>query len=434
MAIAAGRALCKQSLEAQQALVHPVPVPRVLGLVVELEFTHQILEHPQVVEGVNFACNALCHGTNMRASDRVVRQQRRIGLRFVQVLDDGHRLRKALAVVFEQRDQPVRRHCREGTALVVAPGDLHRLVVVRQPLEVQRDAHAKRSRRTKVVVQLHYVESIAARRAACTPRRTLEGVPAPRQVLWHTDCTVRAVAAKKEPLVMAVEYIFTPPPVVSVPVVGNTARFPVHRIYCVGRNYEEHAKEMGFTGREPPFFFLKPADAALVVDEDMTGAMAYPPLTGNLHHEIELVVAIGTGGKNIRAADALGHVFGYAVGLDMTRRDLQNDMKKQGRPWSIGKGFDQSAPIGPIVPAAQAGDVANAEISLQVGGTDRQRSTVSKLIWNIAETIEHLSAAWELQPGDLIYTGTPEGVAAVVSGDVMVGRVAGLPTLTVQVI
>ena len=233
---------------------------------------------------------------------------------------------------------------------------------------------------------------------------------------------------------MAVEYVFTPPPVVSIPVAGTTARFAVHRIYCVGRNYEEHAKEMGFTGREPPFFFLKPADAALVVDEDMTGAMAYPPLTGNLHHEIELVVAIGTGGKNIRAADALGHVFGYAVGLDMTRRDLQNDMKKQGRPWSIGKGFDQSAPIGPIVPAAQAGDVANAEISLQVGGTDRQRSTVSKLIWNIAETIEHLSAAWELQPGDLIYTGTPEGVAAVVSGDVMVGRVAGLPTLTVQII
>ena len=233
---------------------------------------------------------------------------------------------------------------------------------------------------------------------------------------------------------MAVEYVFTPPPVVSIPVAGTTARFAVHRIYCVGRNYEEHAKEMGFTGREPPFFFLKPADAALVVDEGATGAMAYPPLTGNLHHEIELVVAIGTGGKNIRAADALGHVFGYAVGLDMTRRDLQNDMKKQGRPWSIGKGFDQSAPIGPIVPAAQAGDVANAEISLQVGGTDRQRSTVSKLIWNIAETIEHLSAAGELQPGDLIYTGTPEGVAAVLPGDVVEGGVAGLTPIALKVV
>lgn len=233
---------------------------------------------------------------------------------------------------------------------------------------------------------------------------------------------------------MSVEYVFTPPPVVSIPVVGSAARFAVHRIYCVGRNYEEHAKEMGFTGREAPFFFLKPADAALVVDQGTTGTMAYPSLTSNLHHEIELVVAIGTGGKNIRAADALEHIFGYAVGLDMTRRDLQNEMKKQGRPWSIGKGFDQSAPIGPIVPAAQAGDVATAEISLQVGGKDRQRSTVSKLIWNIAETIEHLSAAWELQPGDLIFTGTPEGVAAVVSGDTMVGQVAGLPTLTVNVV
>jgi len=232
---------------------------------------------------------------------------------------------------------------------------------------------------------------------------------------------------------MSVEYVFTPPPIVSVPVVGTAARFAVHRIYCVGRNYEDHAKEMGFTGHEPPFFFLKPADAALVVDEGTTGTMAYPSLTSNLHHEIELVVAIGTGGKNIRAADAFKHIFGYAVGLDMTRRDLQNEMKKQGRPWSIGKGFDQSAPIGPIVPAAQAGDVANAKISLQVSGKDRQRSTVSKLIWNIAETIEHLSAAWELQPGDLIYTGTPEGVAAVVSGDTMVGQVAGLPTLTVKV-
>ena len=233
---------------------------------------------------------------------------------------------------------------------------------------------------------------------------------------------------------MPAEYVFTPPPVVSIPVLGQTARFPVHRIYCVGRNYEDHAKEMGFTGREPPFFFMKPADAALVVDAGNTGEMNYPSLTHNLHHEIELVVAIGTGGKNIRAADAFKHVFGYAVGLDMTRRDLQNEMKKQGRAWSIGKGFDQSAPIGPIVPVAQAGDVANATISLQVGDTLRQNSSVSKLIWNIAETIEILSAAWELQPGDLIFTGTPEGVAAVVAGDTMVGNVTGLPTLSVKVV
>ncbi|HSX94029.1 MAG TPA: fumarylacetoacetate hydrolase family protein [Hydrogenophaga sp.] len=229
------------------------------------------------------------------------------------------------------------------------------------------------------------------------------------------------------------EYVITPPPTVSVPVVGRAERFPVHRIYCVGRNYEEHAKEMGFTGREPPFFFLKPADAIVVADAGQTASVAYPSLTKNLHHEIELVAAIGTGGKHIKAADALKHVFGYAVGLDMTRRDLQNDMKKQGRPWCIGKAYDQSAPIGPITPADQAGDVANAAIWLQVNGADRQRSNVSKLIWNLAETIEHLSAAWELQPGDLIYTGTPEGVNAVVSGDTLSGGVDGLVPITVKI-
>jgi fumarylpyruvate hydrolase len=164
-----------------------------------------------------------------------------------------------------------------------------------------------------------------------------------------------------------------------------------------------------------------------------TGTMAYPTLTKNLHHEIELVVAIGTGGKNIKAADAKKHIYGYGVGLDMTRRDLQGEMKKQGRPWCIGKAFEQSAPVGPITPAAQAGDVTNAEIYLQVNGQDRQRSNVSKLIWNIGETIEHLSAAWELQPGDLIFTGTPEGVAAVVAGDTLVGGVGGLSSLTVKI-
>ncbi len=229
-------------------------------------------------------------------------------------------------------------------------------------------------------------------------------------------------------------YAFEPTPVVSVPVVGKAERFPVHRIYCVGRNYEEHAKEMGFTGREPPFFFMKPADAVLVVNASETGDMPYPSLTKNLHHEIELVVAIGKGGKNIKASDALSHVYGYAVGLDMTRRDLQNDMKKQGRPWCIGKGFDHSAPIGPITPSTQAGDIANAEIYVQVNGEDRQRSNTSQLIWNIAETIEHLSAAWELQPGDLIYTGTPEGVGAVLAGDTLVGAVAGLGELKVKLV
>ena len=228
-------------------------------------------------------------------------------------------------------------------------------------------------------------------------------------------------------------FVFPPSATVTVPVIGRTETFPVHRIYCVGRNYEEHAKEMGFTGREPPFFFMKPADAVVVVPAGGSASIDYPSLTSNLHHEIELVVAIGKGGRNIAAADALQHVFGYAVGLDMTRRDLQNDMKKQGRPWCIGKAFDQSAPIGPITPASQAGDIAQAEIYVQVNGQDRQRSNVSKLIWNISETIEHLSAAWLLQPGDLIYSGTPEGVAAVVRGDTLVGGVSGLEPIRVSV-
>ena len=228
-------------------------------------------------------------------------------------------------------------------------------------------------------------------------------------------------------------FVFEPMPVISLPVAGQSERFPVHRVYCVGRNYEEHAKEMGFTGREPPFFFLKPTDSLVVVDAGQTGRMPYPSMTKNRHHEIELVVAIGKGGRNIKAADAVKHIYGYAVGLDMTRRDLQNEMKKQGRPWCIGKAFDQSAPIGPITPAAQAGDVNQAEIRLQVNGSDRQRSNVDKLIWNVAETIEHLSAAWELQAGDLIFTGTPEGVAAVVTGDRLGGQVAGLGSLPIDI-
>ena len=228
-------------------------------------------------------------------------------------------------------------------------------------------------------------------------------------------------------------YVFPPPAPTSVPVIGSADRFAVHRIYCVGRNYAEHAKEMGFTGREPPFFFMKPADAVFVVNEGDIATLPYPSLTANLHHEIELVVAIGKGGKNIAAADALQHVYGYAIGLDMTRRDLQNEMKKQGRPWCIGKAFEDSAPIGPITPATQAGEVAQAAIWLQVNGQERQRSHVSQLIWSIAETIEHLSSAWTLQPGDLIYTGTPEGVGAVVQGDLLEAGIDGLGTLHLRV-
>jgi fumarylpyruvate hydrolase len=231
----------------------------------------------------------------------------------------------------------------------------------------------------------------------------------------------------------SMSYVIPPAAPASVPVVGRAERFAVHRIYCVGRNYAEHAREMGFTGREPPFFFMKPADAVLPVAQGETGHLPYPTLTQDLHHEIELVVAIGQGGSNIAAQDALQHVWGYAVGLDMTRRDLQAEAKKQGRPWCIAKGFDASAPIGPITPAAQAGNVQQAAIWLQVNGADRQRSNVSQLIWNIAETIEHLSQAWELRPGDLIFTGTPEGVNAVARGDVLEGGIDGLCPLRVAV-
>ncbi len=227
-------------------------------------------------------------------------------------------------------------------------------------------------------------------------------------------------------------FVFNPPATVSVPVAGG-GDFPVHRIYCVGRNYAEHAVEMGFTGREPPFFFLKPADALVPVAEGQTGQIDYPTLTANLHHEIELVVAIGSGGSGIKAADAAAHIWGYAVGLDMTRRDLQTEMKKQGRPWCIGKAFEQSAPIGPIHARSQTGELTQGSISLAVNGAARQKADLKDLIWNVNETIEHLSAAWTLQPGDLIFTGTPAGVGAVQRGELMEGQIDGLGTLKVQV-
>ncbi len=228
-------------------------------------------------------------------------------------------------------------------------------------------------------------------------------------------------------------YVFAAPAQPVVPVAGSTDLYPVHRIYCVGRNYEEHAKEMGFTGREPPFFFAKPADAVLPIAEGAIGEMPYPGETNNLHHEFELVVAIGKRGSRISAADASRHVWGYAVGLDMTRRDLQGEAKKLGRPWEVGKGFDCSAPIGPIRPIAQTGEIKSGRIWLAVNGQIRQESDVSKLIWNVAETIEHLSKYFELAPGDLIFTGTPEGVAAVSPGDLLEGGVDGVGTLKLRI-
>jgi len=227
-------------------------------------------------------------------------------------------------------------------------------------------------------------------------------------------------------------YVVPAPAQTAVPVAGG-GLFPVHRIYCVGRNYAEHAQEMGFTGREPPFFFLKPADAVVPVAEGEVGEIAYPPLTANLHHEIELVVALGIGGRDIAAADAVKHIWGYAVGLDMTRRDLQNEMKKQGRPWCIGKAFDESAPIGPLQPIARTGELTRGAITLDVNGTQRQKGDLSELIWSVAETIETLSRAWTLQPGDLIFTGTPAGVGAVVRGDLIAGHIDGLGSLQVRV-
>jgi fumarylpyruvate hydrolase len=220
----------------------------------------------------------------------------------------------------------------------------------------------------------------------------------------------------------------------AVPVANSNDMFPVHRIYCVGRNYVEHAKEMGATGREAPFFFMKPADAILPVAHGTVGEMSYPSMTADLHHEIELVVAIGKGGKNIAAADALAHVWGYAVGLDMTRRDLQGEAKKLGRPWCTGKGFDYSAPIAPIHRIAETGPIEGGEIRLNVNGAPRQKSTVDKLIWNVAETIEHLSKYFALQPGDLIFTGTPEGVAAVKQGDLLEGAIDGVGELKLKIV
>jgi fumarylpyruvate hydrolase len=227
-------------------------------------------------------------------------------------------------------------------------------------------------------------------------------------------------------------YVIPAPRQATVPVAGG-GEFPVRRIYCVGRNYAEHAQEMGFSGREPPFFFMKPADAVLPVADGTIGDMAYPPLTKNLHHEIELVVAIGTGGRDIAVEDAARHIWGYAIGLDMTRRDLQGEMKKQGRPWCIGKGFDQSAPIGPIHPIAATGELTRGAITVAVNGQPRQKGDLSELIWSVNETIATLSQAWTLQPGDLVFTGTPAGVAAVVPGDVMEGAIEGLGTLRVAV-
>ena len=237
------------------------------------------------------------------------------------------------------------------------------------------------------------------------------------------------------------DYAFAPAPQVAVPIVetagaaGAGRHFPVRRVYCVGRNYEAHAREMGHDpDREPPFFFSKPADAVLYVAPGATGEFPYPSLTSNVHFEMELVVAIGKGGRDIPVERALEHIYGYALGLDMTRRDLQAQAKNLGRPWETAKGFDHSAPLGPIHPVAKVGHIDRGAIWFTVNGVEKQRSDVSQLIWSTPETIAYLSTLFELQPGDLIFTGTPEGVGAVVKGDLMTGGVDKLGEFSLRVV
>jgi fumarylpyruvate hydrolase len=234
-------------------------------------------------------------------------------------------------------------------------------------------------------------------------------------------------------LEITMKYAVSPAPVYSLPIAGSDEQFPVNRIFCVGRNYAAHAREMGKDpDREPPFFFMKPANATVVaVGDEVT--IPYPPKTANFHHEIELVVAIAKGGTNIPVEQALEHVYGYAVGLDMTRRDVQLEARDKGRPWEFGKSFAQSAPIGPIHKATDVGHVREGEIAVTVNGEPRQSSDIAKLIWSVAESIAYLSEYEALEPGDIIMTGTPEGVNAVKPGDLMVGTVAGLGEIRVRV-
>ncbi len=229
-------------------------------------------------------------------------------------------------------------------------------------------------------------------------------------------------------------FVFAPPLTPAVPVVGSDALFPVRRVYCVGRNYASHAREMGSDPeREPPFFFAKPADAIVVVEAGRCADVPYPVATKNYHHEVELVAAIGRGGSNIAVAQAMDHVWGYAIGLDMTRRDLQLAQRDHGRPWEIGKAFDASAPIGPVRPAAQTVGIEQASIWLTVNGIERQRSTIGHLTWNVAETVAQLSTYFTLAPGDLIFTGTPEGVGKVLRGDRLVAGIDGLGEIAVRI-
>jgi fumarylpyruvate hydrolase len=228
---------------------------------------------------------------------------------------------------------------------------------------------------------------------------------------------------------VSMSYVFPPPPTIALPIRGSKALFPVRRIYCVGRNYAEHAIEMGHDpDKEPPFFFQKNPDN-IVTD----GRFPYPSASKDVHHEVELVVALAKGGEDIPPAAALDHVFGYAVGLDMTRRDLQGEAKKAGRPWEVGKAFEASAPCGEIVPASEIGHLRSGAIWLKVNGELRQQGDLAQLIWKVPEAIAYLSGLFRLAPGDLIMTGTPAGVGAVKRGDALHGHIDAIGDLQVAV-
>jgi len=228
--------------------------------------------------------------------------------------------------------------------------------------------------------------------------------------------------------------VITAPEPVCIPVAGSDDMFPVHRVFCVGRNYAEHAREMGHDpDREPPFFFMKHPGALLFAPAPDGAAFPYPQKTSDVHHEIELVVALGKGGNDISVEHAYDHVWGYAVGIDMTRRDLQGEAKKLGRPWEVGKSFDNAAPIGMIHPLAEAGHMTEGHIRLDVNGERRQEGNLNQMIWKIPETIAYLSELFTLEAGDLIMTGTPAGVGPVQRGDVLDGHVEGLSSIHIDV-
>lgn len=257
-------------------------------------------------------------------------------------------------------------------------------------------------------------------------RRTMLGTGGAAATLAASTAQAQPVAAVKTPFTVAQT---------TIPIVGSQEVFPVRRIYCIGRNYAAHAREMGSDPtREPPFFFQKPTDAIQIVMPGEVADHAYPSLTKNYHYEVELVAALKSGGRNIPMDKALDHVFGYALGLDMTRRDLQRALGDEKKPWEIGKSFDRSAPVGPIHPVGTVQHFTKGAISLAVNGVTKQNASLQHMIWSVAEQISKLSEAFELKAGDIIYSGTPENVGPVVKGDVILCKLEGLPDLSIKIV